>query len=54
MKIKTLSLPFLKEKEVKNVKIVETEVKFEKLGEELKFAKTLILERGQNLKILYQ
>ncbi|MEM3692831.1 MAG: GH116 family glycosyl-hydrolase [Candidatus Bathyarchaeia archaeon] len=54
LKIKTVSLPFLKERKVKAVKVCKREVAFEKFGEELQFANSLILEKGQHLTILYE
>ncbi|MBS7609229.1 hypothetical protein KEJ19_01495 [Candidatus Bathyarchaeota archaeon] len=54
LKIKTVSLPFMKERKAKAIKVDKREVEFEKFGEEIQFANTLILEKGNHLTILYE
>jgi non-lysosomal glucosylceramidase len=52
LKIKRLSLPFLKGREIKEVRVENKIVRYARLGDELEFEDMLTAERGQTLNII--
>ena len=53
IKIKTLNLPFLSSREVKEVSVGKSRVKFEKHDGEISFSKPILIERGQKLTVRF-
>jgi len=51
LKIRTLNLPFLSSRRIKEISVGEDRIKFERHNREIKFEKPILIEREQKLKV---